>query len=164
MCRKMGKMNPLIISPISTCQFKVFNKESFFASLVTNIEDSIETIKSNYCDEPGPSSASAEKSSKGETYSEIDSIIKEIIAPSGKIGGWTFHQPSETFCYSIENYNYCKNVDRSHSNSKIYFLYCSKNHSLWQQCFSPKCRNFKSDPIPLPDYSWLDMEPWTQTE
>ena len=160
----MGRMNPLIISPISTCQFEVFNKESFFASLVTNIEDSIETIKSNYCNGPGPSSASGEKSSKGETYSEIDLIIKNIIAPSGKIGGWTFHKPSDTFCYSIENFNYCKNVNRSHSNSKIYFLYCSRNHSLWQQCFSPKCRNFKSDPIPLPDYSWLDMEPWTETE
>ena len=158
----MGRMNPLVISPISTCQYKVFNKESFFASLVTNVESSVEIIKSQYCNRRTDILPGRERTSSGETYSEIDTIIQDIISPSGRITGWTYHAPSETYCYSIENYNFCRNVNRSHSNAKIYYLYCVKNHSLWQQCFSQKCRGFKSDLITLPDFSWRDMEPWNE--
>lgn len=161
--RKMGRMNPLLISSISTCQYKEFNQESFFASLVTNVDASVETIKSDYSSRRTLISSGRERSSSGETYSEIDSIIKDIISPDGKISGWTYHAPSQTFCYSIENYSYCRNVNRSHTSAKVYYLYCSKNHSLWQQCFSPKCQGFKSDLIALPDYSWLyNMEPWDE--
>ena len=160
--RKMGRMNPLIISPISTCKYTEFNQESFFASLVTNVDSSVEIIKSQYHSRRIGILPGRERTSSGETYAEVDSIIKEIISPGGRVTGWTYHAPSETFCYSIENYNFCRNVNRSHSNAKIYFLYCVKNHSLWQQCFSQRCRNYKSDPITLPDFGWADMEPWDE--
>ena len=160
--RKMGRMNPLLISSISTCQYREFNQESFFASLVTNINTSVETIKSHYCSRRTWYSPGRERASSGETYSEIDSIIKDIISPGGRVSGWTFHAPSETFCYSIEDHSFCRNVNRSHSTAKIYYLYCSKNHSLWQQCFSSKCRGYKSEPIALPDFSWINMKPWDE--
>ena len=158
MSRKMGKNNPLIISPLSSCKFRVFNKESFLASLITNLSDSVTAIKTHYSNGIGSESGFSSRSHHcGETLVEIDKIIKELISPGGKITGWTYHEKSGTYCYSIEGNRYCRNVSRSHSTSKIYYLFCLQNHVLWQQCFSKACTAFKSDPIPVPDFSWM----WT---
>ena len=161
MSRKMGRMNPLLFSTINSCELKVFNKDAVLSSLLTNVDETVEVINSNYDQEmtSGPS-ASVEPNSTGETtFKEIDDRIKEIISP-GRITGWTFHPPSETYCYSIEGYSRCLNVGRSHRNAKVYFLFCIKNLTLWQQCFSQKCKGFKSDPIQIPDFSWFNFESW----
>ena len=159
--RKMGRMNPLIVSSLSTCEFVEFNKDSVMASLVTNVDDSIEVIRSDYTS-TAVSAGQEEIHSTGDTmFKEVDDTIKKIIDP-GRISGWTYHKPSETYCFSIEGHSFCRNIGRSHSNSKIYFLFCVKNRSLWQQCFSNNCKGFKSEPIDLPDLSWMDFEPWDE--
>ena len=153
--RKMGRMNPLNVSTLSTSKFKEFNMDSVMASLLTNVDASFEVLESDYSSTANFVSQKENHSNGDTTYNEVDDCIKKIIAP-GRISSWTYHQPSETYCYSIEGHSFCRNVGRSHSNSKIYFLFCVKTRSLWQQCFSSHCKGFKSELIDLPDLSWMD--------
>ena len=158
MSRKMGRMNPLLISTINSCDIKVFNKNAVLSSLLTNVDKTVEVINTDYNSAISCEMRYLEPNSTGETpFKEIDDRVKEIISP-GRITGWTYHPPSETYCYSVENYSKCQNVGRSHRHSKVYFLFCVKNLTLWQQCF--KCRGYKSDPIQTPDFSWLNFEAW----
>ena len=164
--RKQGKMNPLICSTINLCEFKDFNKNAVLSSLLTNVDKDFEAITTHYnCNMMGASgssgsSRSLESSSTKETpFKEIDDRIAELISP-GRISGWTYHPPSETFCYSVEGFSKCQNVGRSHRNAKVYFLFCVKNLTLWQQCFAEKCKGYKSDPIEIPDFSWFNFESW----
>ena len=159
--RKLGRSNPLIISSISKYKHKDFSKETLFASLITKIESQTAVIETEF-----KSNATSRRrdtnSSRESPFSEIDRIIAEIVSP-GRISGWTYHASSNTYCYSIVNYSYCKNVEREHSHAKVYFLYCVTNNTLWQQCFAEKCRGFRSLPIETPDLSWLnDMESWSE--
>lgn len=156
MSRKLGRMNPLVISTISTSMYKEFSKESFFASLITNMESSeVELVK---FENKATSQQKVNRdiySNKESPFSEIDAVISNIVKPGGRISGWTHHASSNTYCFSISGPAVCRNVNRAHSNAKIYFLYCTNNHTLWQQCFSAHCKGFKSDPIELPDFGWL---------
>ena len=161
--RKMGRMNPLIVSSVSTSELQEFNKDSVMSSLLTNIDDSIEVLKSDY-NSTAIFVGQRENQSIGDSpFKEVDDCIKKLIAP-GRISSWTYHSPSETYCFSIEGHSFCRNVGRPHSNSKIFFLFCVRNRSLWQQCFSSHCKGFKSNIIDLPDLSWMDfdLEPWDE--
>ena len=162
MSRKMGRSNPLVISPLSASGYKVFNKDSMFASLLTNIDSSVEVIKSDYSRISVDSGQVRERNFTGETpFKEVDDRVAAIISP-GRISSWTYHEPSETYCYSVEGNSFCQNVKRSHSNSKIYFLFCVKNRCLWQQCFSQHCKGYRSEAIDVPDLTWLEEfeDPW----
>ena len=161
--RKLGRQNPLIISTISKSKYKDFSKESFFASLITKIDSQTAVLKIELKEGQAVSSASRSVSfSSGESpYIEIDQVITDLISP-GRISGWAHYASSNTYCFSVVNYSFCRNVKRAHSNAKVYFLYCLSNNTLWQQCFAEKCKGFKSDPIKTPDFGWLaDMEPWS---
>ena len=164
MSKKMGKDNPLVVSPISTSSYKDFSKETFYASLITNVDASVESIKTNFVVSTVSLSSNINKTKSSELtsseispFSEIDKIIRDIVYP-GRITGWTYHSPSQTYCYNVVGYSYCRNVQRSHSNSKIYFLFCVRNFSLWQQCWSQKCQHYKRDFIQIPDFSWFKEE------
>ena len=163
MSRKLGRMNPLIISSISRSKYKEFSKESFFASVLTNLElTEVELVK---IENQATAQLNVNRdvhSSKQSPFSEIDAVISKIIKPEGRISGWTHHASSNTYCFSICGPAICRNVNRAHSNAKIYFLYCTNNHTLWQQCFSDHCKGFKSEPIEIPDFSWLtDLDSWS---
>ena len=161
MSTKMGKNNPLIVSDISSSPHKVFNKETFYCSLITNVDASVEAIKTNFVTSSSSHVNNTDTrelmSSELSPFSEIDQILSDIVFP-GRITGWTYHSPSQTYCYNVVGYSYCRNVQRSHSNSKVYFLFCVRNFSLWQQCWSQKCRDYKSDCLQIPDFSWFSEE------
>ena len=136
--RKLGRLNPLIISTISKFAFKEFSRETLFASLITKIDSETSVIKTE--SRVNEVSLRRDIYSSGESpYSDIDRLITEIISP-GRISGWTHFASGNTYCFSVVNYAYCRNVKRVHSNAKVYFLYCVSNNTLWQQCFSDKCK------------------------
>ena len=162
MSRKMGRSNPLIVSPLSASSHRVFNRDSVFASLLTNIDHSLEFIQSDFSRNVMVGGQSREETFTAETpFKEVDDCIAAIISP-GRISSWTYHAASETYCYSVEGNSFCQNVKRTHSISKIYFLFCVKNRCLWQQCFSQHCKGFRSEAIDIPDLTWLEEfeEPW----
>lgn len=163
MSRKLGRMNPLIISSISRSKYKEFSKESFFASLLTHGDSSDDKLVKIETSATTREIINREiSSSKESPWIEIDKVITNLIKPSGRISGWTHRTKTNTYCYSIVGNAFCRNVNREHSHSKVYYMYCFSNHTLWQQCFSSHCEGFKSEPIEIPDFSWLsDNDSWS---
>ena len=161
--RKLGKQNPLLISTISSCKFQDFTKESFYASLVTCVDQEVEALKIDKQCSDNTNVGGIKMFSTGKSpFSQIDTVIEGLVAP-GRIASWSLHAPSNTYCFKIEGHQFCRNVQRSHRNSKVYYLFCVYTLTLWQQCFSPHCIGFKSEPIEVGDFSWLECfdEPWT---
>ena len=116
MSRKMGRNNPLVVSTISKSSHKVFNQDSMFASLLTFIDNSVEVLKSDFTTHM--LSPRQETTFFGATpFKEVDDRLTELIAP-GSISSWTYHAESETYCYSITGNTFCRNIGKSHSNSK----------------------------------------------
>ena len=162
MSRKLGRMNPLIISSISKSMHKDFSKESFIASLLTSMEPTEGELVKIDIGAADPRIGNRNiHSSKESPFGEIDSIISNLIKPGGRISGWTHFPATNTYCYNITGPAICRNVNRVHSTAKIYYLFCTSNHTLRQQCFSDHCKGY-SEPIEIPDFSWLtDMESWS---
>lgn len=82
----------------------------------------------------------------------VDDYVHSIIGKDGGgIYGVTVLSGSEIIMYTIKGgYKYCANVGRHHkSNNVILFADLCKGE-MYQKCFDPNCRGFRSSPWPLP--------------
>lgn len=84
-------------------------------------------------------------------YPEIDSFIKKIITPNGKIRRKIFFSGTSTIVYEIQGYRYCGNIEREHKSNNIKYVVDLQVLQYYQKCYDPDCADFRSPLKPLPD-------------
>ena len=157
--RKLGKMNPLVLSSSLNSTWKCDSLENkrtiFMASLVTRMEDSSSLLQmqdSRQIASDCVSSSSVIALEKS-PYKEVEDMLTEIVRP-GYIRDCVFY-PSR-IVFNIGGSRFCQNVNRQHTSNHIYFICDLKELTLVQGCHS--CKGFRGPPIIIPEekVSWLD--------
>lgn len=82
----------------------------------------------------------------------IDEYVLSIIRnDGGGIYGVTMLSGSETIMYAIKGgYKYCEKIGRHHKSNNVILMADLCQGMMYQKCFDPDCRGFRSFPWPLP--------------
>lgn len=85
-------------------------------------------------------------------FPRVDQYVLSIIAKDGGgIYGVTLLSSSETIIYAIKGgYKYCANIGRHHKSNNVILIADLWKGEMYQKCFDPDCRGFRSQPWPLP--------------
>lgn len=159
---KFGKVQRLV--PIGTAGRLAFSKEFFLASLVCNVRSGVRLrgtaipvnvvgvsqvkFKRTYCE----GSNFAQRLESGSPYRKVDEYVLSIVEPhGGGIYGVTIMAESDTVMYAIKGgYKYCANVDRHHKSNNVILIADLASRRMYQKCFDPDCRGFRSAAWELP--------------
>lgn len=82
----------------------------------------------------------------------LDKYIYSIIGRhGGGIYGVTILSSSETVMHTIKGgYKYCGNIGRHHKSNNVILITDLRKGEMYQKCFDPDCRGYRSPPWPLP--------------
>lgn len=82
----------------------------------------------------------------------LDEYIYSIIGRhGGGIYGVTILSSSETIMYAIKGgYKYCGKIGRHHKSNNVILIADLRKGEVYQKCFDPDCRGYRSPPWPLP--------------
>lgn len=87
------------------------------------------------------------------TLARLDAYVLSVIgAHGGDIHGATMLAGSETVVYTLKGgYKYCANVGRHHKSNNVTLLADLRLRAMYQRCFDPDCRGFRSAAWALPE-------------
>lgn len=100
----------------------------------------------------GTAAVTRERSQIG-SYQNLDDYIYSLIIPSGGgIYNSSVMTESENVSYTIKGgYKYCANIGRHHKSNNVILIADLRARTMYQKCFDPDCRGFRSLPWQLPD-------------
>lgn len=132
----------------------------FFRSLVCNVAETTRLFDRSPKQTLSPSrpKLSSSQSTLGVTeanpsrYPGIDEYIRSTITPDGgRIYRSTYFPAVQILVYTIAgSYKYCANIGRHHRSNNVMFCVDLVKKHVYQRCHDPECRNFRSEPWPLP--------------
>jgi hypothetical protein len=56
-----------------------------------------------------------------------------------------------TIIYDVVGRGFCLNANRMHKSNHIYIVANIHEKSLYQKCYDPDCKHFRSNPLRIPD-------------
>jgi len=162
---KFGKSRALTFSERSLWDAAT-TLESFTSSLVTNVSPSgihllMEPGAGEVCgfsmtNRPHNDEGAVTGSSRAHSpHPDADNFVWSIIRANGCKGyirSWMFFPATSTMLYSISGqYRFCGRIGRHHKSNGVYFVADLKAREMYQKCFDPDCRNFRSNAISMPN-------------
>jgi len=101
-----------------------------------------------------------QQSSQSSTFPLLDEYVLSLTRPhNGGIYGVTYFSASETVMYAIKGgYKYCANIGRHHKSNNVILIADLCARSMYQKCFDPDCRTFRSQPWTLPAMLFPEAE------
>lgn len=146
---------------------KGISKDLFMLSLVCAIDSNIRLrgsvmpLERNILS--GSSYTNGYESSTGSGYDRnrrtssfprLDEYIMQIVRPrKGDIYGVTIVATNETVIYAIKGgYKYCANIGRHHKSNNVLLVAETKEGRMYQRCFDPDCKGFRSDAWDIPKW------------
>eukprot|EP01102_Stenamoeba_stenopodia_P008282 TRINITY_DN2368_c0_g1_i2.p1 TRINITY_DN2368_c0_g1~~TRINITY_DN2368_c0_g1_i2.p1 ORF type:complete len:618 (+),score=173.73 TRINITY_DN2368_c0_g1_i2:244-1854(+) len=90
------------------------------------------------------------------SHPQLDDFIRSQINKGG-VRGWirSIASPSPgQLIYNISNNKWCENIGRAHKSNHIFLVVDLTKRVFYQKCLDPDCRNFRSNPRPIPDEVW----------
>ncbi|CAG2061608.1 unnamed protein product, partial [Timema podura] len=178
MSTKRGKSSPLVVSKennFKPSEINVFSNENsncacsiddysasenmFLHSLITYFpaNEHINILECNHVNEictanVGKTKYSGHSLEDGtkSPYPEVDSFIRELVTPMGRIWRSCYFSSNNLLSYDIVGYRYCNNIGRQHRSNNIKYIVDLANYCYYQKCYDPDCFNYRSMEIPLP--------------
>lgn len=102
---------------------------------------------------PGPSSAFETRYSHSE-WPRLDEYVMELISPrSGNIYNVTHFnvEAGTVVSYAIKGgWRYCARIRRHHKSNNVVLVASLSRREMFQRCFDPDCRGFRSEPWRIP--------------
>lgn len=97
------------------------------------------------------------KREKASLHPQVDKYVYSIIEPlGGGIHGVTI-SGEHLLVYAIKGgYKYCANVGRHHKSNNVLLIADMGSKCMYQKCFDPDCRGFRSLSWPMPP--WITDE------
>lgn len=85
-------------------------------------------------------------------FPEVDAYVNCIVADhGGGIHGITLLSGGDSIIYAIKGgYKYCANIGRHHKSNNVLLIADMRTRSMYQRCFDPDCRGFRSESWPMP--------------
>lgn len=85
-------------------------------------------------------------------YMKLDEYVHSIITPSGGgIYNTTVMDGNDTIMYTIKGgYKFCANIGRHHKSNNVILVANLRARHMFQKCFDPDCKGFRSVPWDLP--------------
>jgi hypothetical protein len=129
---------------------------------------------------PSSALASSAASSTGEfsrdpasnsPFPELDRFMRDIVQRWGHQSGaiherergflksWRHFAASSVVCYHVGGSRFCANIGRAHKSNQIFFVADFQHGVVYQKCWDPQCRAFRSDPILIPQHMLDLMDP-----
>ena len=167
---KFGKSTPLIVSRFDehSQQFSSLPEAeakflTFKSSLVTNIEEELQTIdvhsRKNQL-KAGINHTRVCSTVKGHgpsPYPELDTFVQSQLPAGACIRAWDIRAASSSVLYNIGGRSFCRIVNREHTRNNIYMVCDLSSMTLVQRCHSQSCKGLKGlNEIPIPSsvMSW----------
>ena len=93
-----------------------------------------------------------ERNRTASPFPRLDEYIMQMVGPrKGDIYGVTIVATSETVIYAIKGgYKYCANIGRHHKSNNVLLVAETKEGRMYQRCFDPDCKGFRSDAWDIP--------------
>lgn len=167
---KFGKNSPLVVAQEN--QYVPLKKAGesteellFMDSLVTTVRESPRILtfgddgtKRSQCQQERKGSGPGMEGFSHSPYPEIDKYIQSILG-QGYIRCWFYFPQSELLVYEIANNRFCHNIGREHKSNGIMYVANLKLAVYYQKCHDPDCQDYRSNPIPLPEWTvfWKNM-------
>jgi hypothetical protein len=113
-------------------------------------------------------------------YPALDQFVAEVVASwgdghPGYPKSWMMFEDSKAMCYQVGGTRYCRNIGRQHKSNQIFFVadfkslsisphfsfffmqivlilcfFSNSGQAVYQKCWDPECRNYRSEPQMIP--------------
>jgi hypothetical protein len=81
-------------------------------------------------------------------YPLLDSFILSLCDQTGTPGAIkNVIATNEYITYNVTGNRFCRRINRPHKSNHIYFVVDISKLCVWQRCYDPDCRSFRSPPI-----------------
>lgn len=163
---KFGKRRRLM--PYGQSEGRVsMSKEYFMKSLAGNVGKGV-TLRGEPCvlrsmtsrGMPGDGDrkrfAGLRRSGGGSGHRYLDEYVHSIIEKEGGgINSVIETEGSDSFVFAIKGgYKFCANVGRHHKSNNVMLIADLKSRCMYQKCFDPDCRGFRSQAWPIPQWAF----------
>lgn len=78
----------------------------------------------------------------------------------GSIRSWVLFQEASVMLYNIKDYRWCGNIQRHHKSNGVYFVVDLQHGYMYQKCYDPECRAYRSPCRALPQHVCDDIGEW----
>lgn len=102
---------------------------------------------------PNMYGSSKQFQSQRSDFSKIDEYVRLLVQPhGGSIYTVSYFAETKTLSYAIKGrYRYCHRIGRHHRSNNVVLVVNIQSREMYQRCFDPDCRTFRSLPWRLPD-------------
>jgi DNA-directed primase/polymerase protein len=85
-------------------------------------------------------------------WPRVDEYVLRLVGGrGGSIYGVSYFAASATLSYAIKgNWRYCARIGRHHRSNNVVLVASIARREMHQRCFDPDCRDFRSEPWPVP--------------
>ena len=109
---------------------------------------------------------SSNSSSSRSPYPDLDALVCHIATSSAastastvsstgarlaRIRSWVWFPDLLILLYNIADNRYCHNVGREHKSNGVYYIVDFKVNVIYQRCYDPDCKGFRSDGWEVPE-------------
>jgi DNA-directed primase/polymerase protein len=149
---KKDKFSYLEISE-SNKSFYIGDEDFFLKSLCVSKEfNNLLTVDN----EEFPTNQNFTKIENLNSLTDLNSFIEALISDGrdsseGKISSILNLDNGKKIIYSIKNYRYCENIKRPHKSNNIYFVVDIDRNCLFQKCYDPDCKDYRSPETRIPN-------------
>eukprot|EP00002_Diphylleia_rotans_P003855 TRINITY_DN12738_c0_g1_i2.p1 TRINITY_DN12738_c0_g1~~TRINITY_DN12738_c0_g1_i2.p1 ORF type:complete len:483 (-),score=107.29 TRINITY_DN12738_c0_g1_i2:24-1472(-) len=155
---KKGKNSYLVPSPRSH-QIQS-PKKLFLESLVTCYDPLVKIIQVPHCKKPesytkAKSSPQILMTHQDDVYAQIEKFVLLLVQQegmNGSIASSRIFTDTQTIVFQIgKGYRWCGNVMRQHRSNSVMMIVSLQQAHVYQKCHDPDCKEYRSEPIPLPE-------------
>jgi DNA-directed primase/polymerase protein len=86
-------------------------------------------------------------------FANVDAYVLTMVKPyGGDVASISYFPASSTLSYTLRgNYRYCARIGRHHRSNNVILVVSVESRSMYQRCFDPDCRDYRSPSWDLPD-------------
>ena len=149
---KKGKESFLNISKSNKSIY--LNDKEFFINSLCVCKSYDELITMDDLEIVQPIERKLKNSEEFENLDDLNEFVEKLISDGRDINVGNISQVSnlegKKIIYNIKNYRYCENIKRPHKSNNIYFVVDIDRNCIFQKCYDPDCKDFRSIEIRLP--------------